>query len=83
MGNDTRWFSKSDDTMKFHIKEKLRKIAYPEPTDLKPPSGPVKTKDAPKKVKTTQDDNSTKQSPLYFEHVVSHFPDSPTLKSKK
>lgn len=42
-------FSKVDDTMKLHIKEKLRKIAYKKTTNLKPPLKPVKTKDAPKK----------------------------------
>lgn len=42
-------FSKVDDTMKLHIKEKLRKIAYQKTTYLKPPSKPVKTKYALKK----------------------------------
>lgn len=31
----------------------------------------------------TQDDNITKRSPSYFEHIDSHFLDSPTLKSQK
>src|SRR3954470_7110954 len=53
-------FAKADDTTKMHIKEQLRKIAFPETTDLKPPSQPVKTKGAPKKSKITQDDTSTK-----------------------
>lgn len=76
-------FSKADDTMKFHIKERLRKILYPETTNLKPHSEPVKTKSAPKKVKPTQDDNPTKRHPSYFEHVDSHFLDYSTLKSQK
>src|SRR3954469_14034143 len=66
-------FAKADDTMKMHIKEQLRKIAFPETTDLKPPSQPVKTKGAPKKSKITQDDTSTKRSPSYFEHVDASF----------
>ncbi|XP_058779128.1 uncharacterized protein LOC131653097 [Vicia villosa] len=65
-----------------NIKEQLRKIAFPETTDLKPPSQPVKTKGAPKRSKITQDDTSTKRSPSYFEHVDASFPDSPTPKSK-
>src|SRR3954464_12611932 len=65
-----------------HIKKQLRKIAFPETTDLKPPSQPVKTKGAPKKFKITQDDTSTKRSSSYFEHVDASFPDSPTPKSK-
>lgn len=43
-----------------HIKEKLRKIACLETTDLKSPSQLVKTKGAHKKVKLTPSDNSTK-----------------------
>jgi len=66
-------FAKADDTTKMHIKEQLRKIAFPETTDLKPPSQPVKTKGAPKKSKITQDDTSTKRSPSYFEHVDASF----------
>ncbi|XP_058740849.1 uncharacterized protein LOC131613172 [Vicia villosa] len=69
-------FSKVDDTMKLHIKEQLRRIAYPETTDLKPPSQSVKTKGAPKKVKSTQDDTSTKMTPSYHEVVDELFPDS-------
>src|SRR3954470_22034962 len=53
-------FTKADDTTKMHIKEQLRKIAFPETTDLKPPSQPIKKKGAPKKSKITQDDTSTK-----------------------
>ncbi|XP_050896729.1 uncharacterized protein LOC127103519 [Lathyrus oleraceus] len=34
-------FLKFDDNMKLHIKEQLRKIAYPETTDMKPPSQPI------------------------------------------
>ena len=37
-------FLKADDATKLHIKEQLRKIAFTETTDLKPPSQPVKTK---------------------------------------
>ncbi|XP_058761990.1 protein FAR1-RELATED SEQUENCE 5-like [Vicia villosa] len=36
-------FLKADDNTKLHIKERLRKIAFPKTTDLKPPSQPVKT----------------------------------------
>src|SRR4051812_1550452 len=68
-------FAKADDTTKLHIKEQLRKIAFPETTDLKPPSQPIKTKGAPKKSKITQDDNSTKRAPSYFEHVDSSLPE--------
>ncbi|XP_050908230.1 uncharacterized protein LOC127121837 [Lathyrus oleraceus] len=44
----TKWeviqdrFLKSDDNMKLHVKEQLRKVDYPETSDLKPPSQPVK-----------------------------------------
>lgn len=76
-------FLKAGDNMKHHIKEQLRKIAYPETTDLKPHSQPVKTKGAPKKVKSTQSDNSTMRYPSYFEHVDKTFSDSPTPKSQK
>ena len=76
-------FLKADDATKLHIKEQLRKIAFPETTNLKPPSQPVKTKGAPKKVKPTPSDNSTTRSPSYFEHVDKIFPDSPTPKSQK
>ncbi|XP_058733979.1 uncharacterized protein LOC131605663 [Vicia villosa] len=76
-------FSKADDNMKLHIKEKLRKIGYPETTDMKPPSQPVKTKDAPKKLKPTPNDNSTTRSPSYCEHIDKLFPDSPTPKPQK
>lgn len=49
--------SKADNTMKFHIKDQLKKIAYHKITYLKPPSESVKIKGALKKVKLTQDDN--------------------------
>lgn len=75
--------SKIDDTMKLHIKENLRKISYPEIIYLKPPSESVKIKGAPKKVKPTQEDNSKKWPPSLFEHVDSHFTDSPIPKSQK
>lgn len=60
------------------------KIAYPETTDLKPPSQSVKTKGAPKKVKHTLSDNSTVQTPSYFEHVhiFSRLPNSKIYKKK-
>ncbi|XP_058776859.1 uncharacterized protein LOC131651208 [Vicia villosa] len=58
-------FSKADDNMKLYIKEQLRKIGFPETTDMKPPSQPVKTKGAPKKVKFTSNDNSTTRDPSY------------------
>ncbi|XP_058752311.1 uncharacterized protein LOC131625468 [Vicia villosa] len=74
---------KADDIMKLHIKEQPRKISYLDETNSKPPSELAKTKGAPKKVKPTQSDNSTRQSLSYFEHVDSHFPDSPTPKSQK
>ncbi|XP_050888875.1 uncharacterized protein LOC127094048 [Lathyrus oleraceus] len=74
---------KVNDNMKLHIKEQLRKIAYSETTDLKPPSQPVKIKGVLKKVKPTSSDNSTVQSPSYFEHVDKFFSDSPTPKSQK
>ncbi|XP_058733733.1 uncharacterized protein LOC131605389 [Vicia villosa] len=50
---------------------------------MKPPSQPIKTKGAPKKVKPTPNDNSTTRSPSYCEHVDKLFPDSPTPKSQK
>lgn len=74
---------KVDDNMKLHIKEQLRKISYPETTDFKLPSEPVKTKGSPRKVKPTQSDKSMRRFLSYFEHVGSHFPDSPTPKSQK
>lgn len=76
-------FTKVDDIMKLHIKEKPRKISYLEKRDLKPLSESVKTKGATKKVKLTQTDNSMRRSPSYYEHVDSHFLDSSTPKSPK
>ncbi|XP_058778673.1 protein FAR1-RELATED SEQUENCE 3-like [Vicia villosa] len=73
---------KADDTMKLHIKEQFRKIAFPETTDLKPPYQPLKTKGAPKTPKSSQDDTSTKRDPSYCEHVDALILDSPTPKSK-
>lgn len=55
-------FLKVGDNMKLHIKETLRKIAYPETTDMKPPSQPVKTKGAQNKMKLTPNDNLTTRS---------------------
>ncbi|XP_050876500.1 uncharacterized protein LOC127080214 [Lathyrus oleraceus] len=75
-------FLKVDDNIKLHIKEQLRKLAYPEITD-KPPSQPVKIKGAPKKVKSTPSGNSMMRSPSYFEHVDKLFPDSPTPESQQ
>lgn len=60
-----------------------RLIIYPKITYLKPPSKSVKPKGSFKEVKPTQYENSMKWSPSYFEHVDSHFPKSPTLKSQK
>lgn len=74
---------KYDDNMKVNIKEPLRKISYPKTMVLKPPSELVKTKGPLKKVKPTENDNSAKWSPSYFEHVDSYFPNSPTSKSQK
>ncbi|XP_058750193.1 uncharacterized protein LOC131623212 [Vicia villosa] len=76
-------FSKADDNTKLYIKEQLRRIGFPETTDMKPSSQPVKTKGATKKVKSTPNDNSTTWSPSYCEHVDKLFPDSPTPKSQK
>ncbi|XP_050895310.1 uncharacterized protein LOC127101927 [Lathyrus oleraceus] len=42
--------------------------------DMKPPSQPVKTKGAPKKMKPTLDDNSATRIPSYFEHVDKVYP---------
>ncbi|XP_058783407.1 uncharacterized protein LOC131658090 [Vicia villosa] len=50
---------------------------------MKPPPQPVKTKGAPKKVKSTPNDNSITQSPSYCEHVDKLFLNSPTPKSQK
>lgn len=49
----------------------------------KPPSQSVKTKDAPKKMKPTPNDNSTARSPSFFEHVYKAFYGLRTLKSQK
>lgn len=76
-------FLKADDNMKLHIKKQLRKISYPETTNLKPPSQPVKTKGDPKKLKPISSDNSTVRPPSYSEHVDKVFSDSPTPKSQK
>lgn len=46
-------FMKVNEIMKLHMKEQLRKIVYQEITNFEPPSEPVKTKGAPKKVKLT------------------------------
>ncbi|XP_058771929.1 uncharacterized protein LOC131645297 [Vicia villosa] len=69
--------------MKLYIKEQLRRIGFREITDMKPLSQPVKTKGAPKKVKSTPNDNSITRSPSYCEHVDKLFPESPTPKSQK
>ncbi|XP_058748410.1 uncharacterized protein LOC131621388 [Vicia villosa] len=69
--------------MKLHIKEQLRSIEYPETTDMKPPSQPVKTNGDPKKLKSTPNDNSITRAPSYWEHINKLFPDSPTPKSQK
>ncbi|XP_058753208.1 uncharacterized protein LOC131626410 [Vicia villosa] len=76
-------FSKVDDYTKLYIKEQLRRIGFSETTDMKPSSQPVKTKGAPKKVRSTPNDNSTTRSPSYCEHVDKLFPDSLTPKSQK
>ncbi|XP_058783671.1 uncharacterized protein LOC131658391 [Vicia villosa] len=76
-------FSKVDDNIKLHIKEQLRKIGYPETTDMKPPSQPVKTKGASKKLKSTPINNSSTRSPSYCEHIDKTFPNSLTPKSQK
>ncbi|XP_050887186.1 uncharacterized protein LOC127092367 [Lathyrus oleraceus] len=76
-------FLKADDNMKLHIKEQLRKISYPETTDMKSTSQPVKTKGSPKKMKPIPNDNSTTRSPSYFEYVDKNFLDSSTPKSQK
>lgn len=44
---------KVDNHMKLHIKEQLRKIAYPKTKNLKPLTNMVKTKVAPTKFKQT------------------------------
>lgn len=62
--------------MKFHIKEQIRKIVYPEIIDLRPPTEPIKIKGAHKKVISILSDNSTKWPPSYFEHVATLYPDS-------
>ncbi|XP_058749515.1 uncharacterized protein LOC131622494 [Vicia villosa] len=69
--------------MKLIIKEQLWRIGFPETTDMKPPSQPVKIKGASKKVKPSPNDSLTTQCPSYFEHVDKRFPDSPTPKSQK
>ncbi|XP_058746429.1 uncharacterized protein LOC131619338 [Vicia villosa] len=83
IGSDKREVFEVDDNMKLHIKEQLRKIGYPETTDMKQPSQPIKTKGASKKLKPTPNDNSTTRAPLYCEHVDKLFPDSSTPKSQK
>ncbi|XP_050895838.1 uncharacterized protein LOC127102518 [Lathyrus oleraceus] len=50
-------FLKADDNMKLHIKEQLRKISYPETTNTKPSSQPIKTKGVAKKMKPTPNAN--------------------------
>ncbi|XP_058762597.1 uncharacterized protein LOC131635979 [Vicia villosa] len=45
----------ADAATKLHIKEQLRKIAFPETTNLKPPSQSVKTKGEPKKKNSFKD----------------------------
>ncbi|XP_058763235.1 uncharacterized protein LOC131636641 [Vicia villosa] len=76
-------FSKAADNMKLYIKEQLRKIGFPETTNMKPSSQLVKTKGASKKVKPTPNDKSTTRSPSYCEHIDKLFPDSPTPKLQK
>ncbi|XP_058787061.1 uncharacterized protein LOC131661483 [Vicia villosa] len=60
-------FSKAGDNTKLYIKEQLRRIGFLETVDMKPLSQPVKTKGAPKKVKSTPNDN--RQHSLL--HIVS------------
>ncbi|XP_058726762.1 uncharacterized protein LOC131598149 [Vicia villosa] len=50
---------------------------------MKPSSQPVKTRGAPKKVKSTPNDNSITRDSLYCEHVDKLFPNSRTPKSQK
>lgn len=75
-------FSNAYDATKLYDKEQLRKVAFSETTNLKPPSQLVKTKGAPKKVKTSQDDSTTKRTSSYHEVVGELFSNSPIPKSK-
>lgn len=76
-------FLKGGDNMKLHIKEQMRKISYLETTDLNLSTKSIKSKGAPKKVKLTPSDNSSKRSPSYFKHVDTLFPYSPISQSKR
>lgn len=58
------------DNMKLHIKEQMRKIAYPETKNLKPLSKLIKIKGALKKVKPTLSGNSMILSPSYFDMLT-------------
>lgn len=78
-------FMNANDIIKLHIKEQMKKIVYPETTDMKPPSEPIKRKCVPKKVKLKRkkSDNSMRLSHSYFENVYSNFLNSPTPRSQK
>lgn len=56
---------------KINIKEKINKIASLKTTNMKPHVKPVKTKGVSKKTRPTLNDNSIKQSPSLFKHLVS------------
>lgn len=54
-----------------HIKEHMCKISYIETINVTPHMKPVKTNDAPKKIKYTRNDGLTVQSPSLYEYVDS------------
>jgi len=62
--------------MKLYIKEMMRKIAFPETTNLSPPSKKAVTKGAPKRKRTTLKVSSTGRIPSRWETIDSQNPDS-------
>lgn len=61
----------------------MHKIAYPKTTNIKSFAKPIKANGASKNVKLTPDDNSTKWSLSFFEHVKSFYLNSTLSLPKK
>jgi len=62
--------------MKLYIKEIMRQLAFPEDTNLSPPSKKMVTKGAPKRKRTTLKVSSTGRMPFTWETIDSQNPDS-------
>ena len=69
--------------MKLYIKEMIRQIAFPEATNLCPPSKKAVTKEAPKRNRTTLKVSSTGRIPSKWETIDSQNPDSQPSQPKR